>query len=93
VRLFEPSETTTDLDALLREGGHDPANALVYDIKAIISRYYAKRTAEVLKRVNEVLANYIAANEAQSWNSQSADRTTPPPFRPLCSALDRCRKK
>jgi hypothetical protein len=64
VRLFEPSETTTDLDALLREGGHDPANALVYDIKGIISRYYAKRTAEVLQRVNEVLANYIAENEA-----------------------------
>jgi len=64
VRLFEASETTTDLDALLREGGHDPANALVYNIKGIISRYYAKRTAEVLERVNEVLANYIAENEA-----------------------------
>ena len=64
MRLFEASETTTDLDALLREGGHDPANALVYDINGIISRYYAKRAAEVLERVNEVLANYIAENEA-----------------------------
>jgi len=63
VKLFEASETTTDLDRLLRAAGHDPANALVYDIKGIISRYYAKRTAEVLERVNELLAKYEAANE------------------------------
>ena len=64
MKLFEASETTTDLDRLLRAAGHDPGDALVLDIKGIISRYHAKRTAEVLEGVNEMLARYIAANEA-----------------------------
>lgn len=64
MRLFEESETTADLDALLTEAGFDPLNTQVAAIKAIISRYYAGRTAEVLDRVKQVLANYTAANGA-----------------------------
>ena len=63
MKLFDPSETTNDLDALLREGGFEPEDAKVDGIKQIISRNYVKRTADVLERVNEVLAKYMAAND------------------------------
>ena len=63
MQLFDPSEATNDLDALLRAGGFDPADPKVDGIKRITSRYFAKRTAEVLAHVNEVLAKYTAAND------------------------------
>lgn len=63
MKLFEASETTEDLDALLREAGYDPIDPTVIAVKGIISRYYAKRTAEILERVQDVLAVYTAAND------------------------------
>ena len=63
MQLFDPSETTNDLDKLLRKDGFNPDDPMVDGIKQIISRYYAKRTAEVLERVNEVLWKYTAAND------------------------------
>ena len=63
VKLFEQTETTADLDQLLREAGLDPASSQVQTMKLIISRYYAKRTAEVLEHVNGVLAKFTAAND------------------------------
>jgi hypothetical protein len=63
VKLFDETETTADLDQLLREAGLDPADTHVQTVKVVISRYYAKRTADVLERVNEVLAKFAAAND------------------------------
>jgi hypothetical protein len=63
MQLFDPSETTHDLDKLLRAAGFNPADGTVNGVKQIISRYYAGRTAEVLERVNEVLGKYAAAND------------------------------
>jgi hypothetical protein len=61
MKLFDPSESTHDLDKLLKEAGFDPMDKTVDGVKLIISRYYAKRTAEVLERVNEVLSKYMGA--------------------------------
>lgn len=58
MRLFEQTETTEDLDALLRAAGFNPADAKVDAIKTIISQYYAGRTAEVLQRVQDVLSRF-----------------------------------
>ena len=63
MNLFDETETTADLDQLLREAGLDPADSQVQTVKVVISRYYAKRTAEVLERVNQVLAKFAAAND------------------------------
>ena len=60
MQLFDPSETTNDLDALLKEAGFDPEDKTIDGVKQVISRYYAKRTAEILERVQEVLANFTA---------------------------------
>ena len=63
MRLFDQTETTEDLNALLREAGFDPADAQVEAIKQVISRYYAGRTAEVLHRVQEVLSRFSGDND------------------------------
>ena len=63
MKFFDASETTHDLDTLLRDAGYDPADPTVGAVKTIISRYYAKRTAEILERVQDVLAMYTAAND------------------------------
>ena len=63
MKCFDAPETAHDLDALLREAGYDLADATVDGAKTIISRYYAKRTAEILERVQDVLAMYTAAND------------------------------
>ena len=63
MKLFDQTETTADLDKLLREAGLDPADNQVKKVKLVISRYYAKRTAEVLEHVNGVLAKFAAAND------------------------------
>lgn len=63
MRLFDQTETTDDLNALLRENGFDPADAQVDAIKQIISRYYAARTAEVLQRVQDVLSRFSGDND------------------------------
>lgn len=63
MRSFEAAETNDDLDEVLREAGFDPSDANVDTIKQIVSRYYAGRTAEVLQRVNEVLARFAAGND------------------------------
>ena len=63
MKLFDASETTSDLDKLLQEDGFDPADKTVDAVKQIISRYYAKRTADVLEHVNQVLAKFAAAND------------------------------
>ena len=55
MRFFDESETTNDLDALLRKAGHDPQSSQLADAKRIISSYYAGRTALVLERVRDVL--------------------------------------
>ncbi|HEY6027748.1 MAG TPA: hypothetical protein VIV09_12685 [Pseudolabrys sp.] len=55
MQLFDEKETTAELDDLLRKAGHDPVNPEVLQIKSIISGYYARRTAEVLAKVRDVL--------------------------------------
>lgn len=53
--LFEQQKVTAELDERLRAAGIDASDAKVKEITAVISKYFAERTAEVLQRVQEVL--------------------------------------
>ena len=53
--MFEQSEVTADLAARLAAAGLDPADPKVAAISAVVSAYFAERTAEVLTRVRDVL--------------------------------------
>ena len=58
MKMFSEAEVTADLDERLKAAGVDPADAMVQTVKAIVSSYYAERTAEVLTRVREVLDKF-----------------------------------
>jgi hypothetical protein len=53
--MFEQSEVTADLAQRLTAAGLDPADPNVAAISAVVSAYFAERTAEVLARVRDVL--------------------------------------
>ena len=53
--MFEKAEIDTELHARLRAAGINPLEPGVQAINAIVSAYYAEKTANVLKQVQEVL--------------------------------------
>jgi hypothetical protein len=53
--MFEKSEIDTELHARLKEAGLNPLDPNVQAINAIVSAYYAEKTAKVLQQVQEVL--------------------------------------
>ncbi len=58
MRMFGEAEVSADLDERLRAAGVDPSDAIVQQVKTIVSGYYAERTAEVLTKVREVLDRF-----------------------------------
>ena len=55
MQMFDGAEVSAELDARLRAAGLNPDDITVKTIKTIVSTFFAERTSEVLKRVNEVL--------------------------------------
>lgn len=53
--LFEQQKITAELEERLRAAGIDASDARIKEITAVISKYFAERTAQVLERVQEVL--------------------------------------
>ena len=53
--MFERSEMTEDLARRLEAAGLAPSDPTVQQITAIVSRYFAERTAQVLTQVRDVL--------------------------------------
>jgi hypothetical protein len=53
--MFEKIEIDTELHARLKAAGLNPLDANVQAINAIVSAYYAEKTATVLQQVQEVL--------------------------------------
>jgi hypothetical protein len=58
MKMFEEAEVSSDLDQRLRAAGVDPSDAVVRQVKTIVSGYYAERTAEVLTKVRDVLDKF-----------------------------------
>ena len=56
MKMFSEQEIETDLDERLRAAGLDPADPQVALIAGVVKQYFAQRTAEVLERVQAVLA-------------------------------------
>lgn len=55
MQLFEQREVQAEIGKRLKAAGLDPADPNVDAITAVVSKYFAERTAEVLARVNQVL--------------------------------------
>jgi hypothetical protein len=53
--MFEKSEMAAELHARLKEAGLNPLDPNVQAINAVVSGYYAEKTAKVLQQVQEVL--------------------------------------
>jgi hypothetical protein len=53
--MFEKAEIETELHARLKAAGFNPLDPQVQGIKAVVSAYYAEKTAAVLQQVQEVL--------------------------------------
>ena len=56
MKMFSEQEIEADLAERLRAAGLDPTDPKVSAIAAVVKRYFAERTAEVLERVQSVLA-------------------------------------
>ena len=56
--MFDKAEVEAELNARLQASGIDTSDAAVQKIIAIVSGYYAQRTAEVLTRVRELLDKF-----------------------------------
>jgi hypothetical protein len=56
MKMFSEQEIETDLNERLRAVGLDPADPQVVLISGVVKQYFAQRTAEVLERVQAVLA-------------------------------------
>jgi len=54
--MFEGPAVRAELEMRLKAAGLDPADPNVGAITAVVSKYFAERTAEVLAKVNEVLS-------------------------------------
>ena len=59
--MFAKSEIDSELHARLKAAGLNPLDPSVQAINAIVSGYYAEKTASVLQQVQEVL-NRLAPN-------------------------------
>jgi hypothetical protein len=53
--MFEKAEVDTELHARLKAAGFNPLDPQVQAINAVVSVYYAEKTAKVLQQVQEVL--------------------------------------
>jgi hypothetical protein len=53
--MFEKAEIDTELRARLKAAGFNPHDPQVQRINAVVSAYYAEKTAKVLQQVQEVL--------------------------------------
>ena len=53
--MFEKSEIDAELHARLKAAGLNPLDPKVKAINAIVSVYYAEKTAKVLQQVQDVL--------------------------------------
>jgi hypothetical protein len=53
--MFEKAEIDGELHARLKAAGLNPLDANVQAINAVVSAYYAEKTAKVLQQVQEVL--------------------------------------
>ena len=53
--MFEKAEIDTELHARLKAAGFNPLDPQVQAINAVVSVYYAEKTAKVLQQVQEVL--------------------------------------
>ena len=53
--MFEKAEIDTELHARLKSAGFNPLEPQVQAINAVVSGYYAEKTAEVLQQVQKVL--------------------------------------
>jgi hypothetical protein len=53
--MFEKAEINMELHARLKAAGFNPLDPQVQSINAIVSAYYAEKTAKVLQQVQEVL--------------------------------------
>jgi hypothetical protein len=53
--MFEKSEIDKEMHARLKNAGFNPFDPQVQSITAIVSAYYAEKTARVLQQVQEVL--------------------------------------
>jgi hypothetical protein len=53
--MFEKAEINMELHARLKAAGFNPLDPQVQSINAIVSTYYAEKTAKVLQQVQEVL--------------------------------------
>ncbi len=56
--MFEKSEIDADLHARLKAAGLNPLDPEVRAINAVVSAYYAEKTAAVLKQVQDVLSRF-----------------------------------
>jgi hypothetical protein len=56
MQMFEQQEVQAEIAQRLRAAGMDPSDPAVAAITSVVSKYFAERTAEVLARVNAVLA-------------------------------------
>ena len=53
--MFEKEEIDSELHARLKSAGFNPLDPKVQAINAVVSAYYAEKTAKVLQQVQEVL--------------------------------------
>jgi hypothetical protein len=53
--MFEKAEIDTELRTRLKAAGFNPRDPQVQRINAVVSAYYAEKTAKVLQQVQEVL--------------------------------------
>jgi hypothetical protein len=53
--MFEKAEMDSELHARLKAAGLNPLDQNVQAINAVVSGYYAEKTAKVLQQVQEVL--------------------------------------
>jgi hypothetical protein len=53
--MFEKAEMDSELHARLKSAGLNPLDPDVQTINAVVSAYYAEKTAKVLQQVQEVL--------------------------------------
>lgn len=53
--MFEKAEIDSELHARLKAAGLNPLDPDVQAINAVVSAYYAEKTAKVLQQVQEVL--------------------------------------
>ena len=53
--MFDKAEINAELHARLKAAGFNPLDPQVQAINAVVSAYYAEKTAKVLQQVQEVL--------------------------------------